>query len=434
MSFLSTRYFQLITHHFPFITIFLMQIQQFKELVSQAAGTLWSHKFRSFLTVLGVVIGTATTIAVSSIVSGMEQGFKEQIEQFGTNTAFVSRFKGGPRFSDLTEEERKRKPITYEDALALAELPLVEATSPVLRPDSLPPVVKYKDNQMQTSNVRGVWAAYARTRDVQLDTGRFFTDTEDEHKLPVCVIGFQVKEKLFSGYDPLGKEIAIGSKMFTIVGTTQQAKQGGMGGPSNDNIIYIPYNLMHTMYPGQEDNFVVMSAGAGNLDKMIDQVTEVLRRRRNVPSDQPDSFSINTASGIIDSFGGILKMVALIIIPITSVALLVGGIGVMNIMLVSVTERTKEIGIRRAIGARKVDIVTQFLLEAIALTGIGGLLGIALGFLVSGLLKLIKFPSSIPMVWVAIGFGASVAIGLIFGLYPAIKAARLDPIEALRYE
>jgi putative ABC transport system permease protein len=334
----------------------------------------------------------------------------------------------------LTEEERKRKPITYEDALAVSKLPLVEACSPVLRPDSLPPTVKYRDNQLQTSNVRGVWAAYERTRDIALDSGRFLTETEDEHKIPVCVIGFNVKDKLFSGYDPLGKEMAIGSKMFTVVGTLAQSKQGFGGGPNNDSVIFIPYSVMHTMYPGQEDHFITVSATSGNLDKMIDQVTELMRRRRNVPADQPDSFSINTPSGIIETFSGILKVVAFVIVPITSVALLVGGIGVMNIMLVSVTERTKEIGIRRAIGARKMDIVTQFLLEAMTLTGLGGLLGIGFGFAVSGILKVIKFPSAIPMMWVGIGFAVSVGIGLIFGMYPAVKAARLDPIEALRYE
>jgi putative ABC transport system permease protein len=409
--------------------------QQAKELLSQAMVTLWSHKFRSFLTVLGVVIGTATVIGVASLASGLEAGFKEQIEQFGTNVAFVSRLGGGPRHTDFTEEERQRKPITLEDAIALSQLPSAVAASPILRPPGIPPAVKFHNNEMKTPQVRGVWANYANTREVAIARGRFFNDTEDQHSVGVAIIGFDVAERLLSGYEPLDKEIQIGNKVFRVIGVLEKSKNilGG-GGPNADQMIMVPYNVMHAMYPMQDDHFVALGSRQGELDKLVDDARELMRRRRNVPYDKPDNFEINTPSGIQESFGKMLSMVAMIVIPIVSVALLVGGIGVMNIMLVSVTERTKEIGVRRAIGARRRDIILQFLLEASMLTGIGGVIGIVVGFLISTLLKFFSFPSKVPMVFVLIGFSVSVAIGLIAGLYPAFKASRLDPIEALRYE
>lgn len=413
----------------------MLQKQEIKELFSQAMVTLWTHKFRSFLTVLGVVIGTSTVIAVASLASGLEAGFKEQIEQFGTNVAFVSRLGGGPRHSDFTEEERKRKPITIEDAIALSQLPSVQAASPILRPSELPPVVKFRNNEVRTPQVRGVWAAYARTREVSIGSGRFFTESEDEHKIAVCVIGNNIAEKLLSGYEPLGKEILVGNKLFTVIGVLEKAKMA-VGGPPADSFVFVPYSVMKSMYPAQQDHFVALGAYPGKLEPLIDEATELLRRRRQVPADKPNSFDITTPSGIIQSFNSMLFMVSIIVIPLVSVALLVGGIGVANIMLVSVTERTKEIGVRRAIGARRADIVWQFLLEAMALTGLGGVVGIAFGFLISLLLNVLlpSLPSTVPMIWVVIGFSVSVAIGLVAGLYPAMKASRLDPIEALRYE
>jgi len=409
--------------------------QKIKELFTQSMVTLWSHKFRSFLTVLGVVIGTATTIAVASLASGLEAGFKEQIEQFGTNVAFVSKMGGGPRHSDFTEEERKRKPITIDDAIALSQLPAAFAASPIIRPPELPPVVKFHNNEVKTPQVRGVWASYANTREVAIASGRFFTDGEDEHHIPVCVIGYNIAEKLLSGYEPLGKEILVGNKVFTVIGVLEQAKTA-IGGPPIDSFVFIPYSVMKSIYPAQQEHFVALGAYPGQLDKLIDQATELLRRRRQVPANAPNNFDITTPSGIIESFNSILLMVSMIVIPLVSVALLVGGIGVANIMLVSVTERTREIGVRRAIGARRSDIVWQFLMEAMALTGLGGVVGIAFGFLISLLLNVLlpSLPSTVPLIWVAIGFSVSIAIGLIAGLYPAVKASRLDPIEALRYE
>ena len=410
---------------------------QAKELLSQALITLWSHKFRSFLTVLGVVIGTATVIGVASLASGLEAGFKEQIEQFGTNVAFVSRLGGGPRHSDLTEEERQRKPITLEDAIALSQLPSVNAASPILIPPALPPTVKFRGNEVRTPQLRGVWASYANTREVAIERGRFFTEVEDQHSVEVCIIGNEIADKLFPGYEPLEKDIQIGNKVFKVIGVLAKSKSpfGGGGGPA-DSLIFIPYSVMHAMYPMQVEHFVALGASQGQLDKMIDEARDLLRRRRQVPYDKPDSFVINTPSGIIETFNQFLLMISMIVIPIVSVALLVGGIGVMNIMLVSVTERTKEIGVRRAIGAKRSDIIWQFLLEASTLTGLGGIIGIAFGFLVSLLINLLlpSLPSRVPLIWVVIGFSVSVAIGLIAGIYPAFKASRLDPIEALRYE
>jgi putative ABC transport system permease protein len=409
--------------------------QQTKELLTQAMATLWSHKFRSFLTVLGVVIGTATVIGVASLAKGLEAGVKEQIEQFGSNVAFVSRFSPGPRNSDFTEEERKRKPITLDDAVALSQLPSAMAASPILRPPDLPPPVKFRNNEVRTPQVRGVWASYADTREVSIGRGRFFTETEDHHSVEVAVIGYDIAEKLFSGYEPLEKDIQVGNKVFRVIGVLEKAKSpfGNNNNPA-DSMIFIPYSVMHAMYPNQEDHFIALGAKQGDLDKLVDEATDLMRRRRQVPFDKPNSFEIRTPSGILESFNQTLAMVAMIVIPIVSVALLVGGIGVMNIMLVSVTERTKEIGVRRAIGARRADIILQFLLEASMLTGAGGIIGIIVGFLISILLNAVLMPSRVPLIYVFIGFSASVAIGLIAGLYPAFKAARLDPIEALRYE
>jgi putative ABC transport system permease protein len=319
--------------------------------------------------------------------------------------------------------------------VALSQLPSALAASPILVPPQLPPPVKFRNNEVRTPQVRGVWASYADTREVSIARGRFFTETEDHHSVGVAVIGHEIAEKLFTGYEPLDKEIQVGNKVFRVIGVLEKAKSPfGGGNTPADSFVFIPYGVMHAMYPNQDDHFVALGAKQGQLDKLVDEATDLMRRRRQVPFDKPNSFEITTPSGILESFNQMLAMVAIVAVSIVSVALLIGGIGVMNIMLVSVTERTKEIGVRRAIGARRADIILQFLLEASLLTGVGGIIGIVVGFLISLLLNALLMPSQVPLLFVFIGFSASVAIGLIAGLYPAFKASRLDPIEALRYE
>src|SRR5262249_8171820 len=347
----------------------------------------------------------------------------------------VSRWGGGPRHTDFTEEERKRKPITLEDAVELSKLPSALAASPILRPPGMPPAIKFRNNEVRTPQLRGVWASYANTPEVYMARGRSCTETEAQHSVEVADIGSEIQDKLFPGSEPLEKEIQIGNKVFRVIGVLEKSKSPfGSGGPPVDSLVFIPYNAMHAMYPMQDDHWGALGARQGQLDKLVDEATELMRRRRQVPFDKPNSFEINTPSGMLESFNKMLTMVALVVIPIVGVALLVGGIGVMNIMLVSVTERTKEIGVGPAVGGGRVDIILQFLLEASMLTGMGGIIGVILGFLVSLLLNMLKMPAQVPLIFVFIGFSVSVAIGLIAGIYPAFKASRLDPIEALRYE
>jgi len=421
-----------------------MHAQEIKENLLVALSTLQAHKFRSFLTVLGVVVGTMTVIAVSSVLTGLNARASDLIERFGPNVAFITKFEGGNvRFGRLSAEERMRKPITLEDARAISELPSVESVTPQIfsggffGPSLSRPVVKYRGQEASGPVIVGVWASYPNVRSVTLRAGRFFSESENRHKAPVCVIGHSVADSLFVNLEPLEKELEVEGHLFRVVGVLERSAGGLFGGDGGeDRMVLVPYDTLIKMHPEIEDNVILARARSGQLDRMIDEITEALRRRRNVPMNKPDNFYIGTSQAMLDTFRSITAVLALIVIPISGAGLLVGGVGVMNIMLVSVTERTKEIGIRRAVGARRSDIVWQFLIEAMSLTAAGGVIGIAVGVIISLILNklLPDIPSSVPLWSVAAGFGVSVAIGLIFGLWPAIKAARLHPIDALRYE
>ncbi len=405
-----------------------------------ALDTLRTHKFRSFLTVLGVFIGTTTVIMVASIIAGLDHQLVEAAEQFGTRVVWIYKLQMGTPHQ-LTREERLRKPLTYDDAQAIKEqCPDVEDVSLAifaqLEEFGLPPsTARYKGREMAGAQFMGVDANYLTISNGALADGRFFTSTDDLHRRDVVVIAANVVEQLFAHEDPVGKSIDVDGHSLEIVGTLHKFK-GFLGDSPDDRDIFVPYWTYKKFYPAAKDHFISALAARGRMDQAEDEIRGLLRRRRHVPPSDPDNFGISTAESFISDFRAIIGSVALVMVVISSIGLLVGGIGVMDIMLVSVTERTREIGVRKAVGARQRDIAWQFLLEAVALTGCGGLMGITFGWLLSLTIRIIvpNLPTTVPLWSVITGFAVSTGIGLFFGLWPALKAARLDPITALRYE
>ncbi len=414
--------------------------QNVRENLLLALDTLRTHKFRSSLTVLGVLIGTTTVIAVTSIMAGLDRQLVDVAEQFGTRTLWVYKLQlGAPH--RLTREERLRKPLSYEDAMAIKEqCPSVETVSVELFRQmtefGLPPVTaRYKGQDMLDALFVGVTADHLRLINATLGEGRFFTDSEDTHRRPVAVIGNSVRERFFAHEDPVGKTILVDGHNYEIAGTLTKFKSF-LGDDHNDKAIFIPYHSYQKAYPEAKDNFICVLVQPGRMDQARDEVSELLRRRRHVKPEEPDNFGISSAESVIGQFRQVIATVGLVMVVISSIGLLVGGIGVMNIMLVSVTERTREIGVRKAIGARRSDITWQFLLEAMTLTASGGVIGILAGWLISLAVRTFvpSLPSTVPLWSVVAGFSVATSVGLFFGLWPALKAARLDPISALRYE
>jgi len=401
-----------------------------------ALQTIRSHKLRAFLTVLGVIIGTGTIIGVSAILTGFDASITAVLRSFGPNSIIVFKFPVGFRVGNLSPEERTRKNLTYENAVHLRErCKSVEDVSAMLFPNRQTINAHYLGNDMYDVNLFGVEEGYARgSGQVDLHLGRFFTDEESHRRMPVAVIGQDIEKGLYANIDPIGKTINVDGHELLVIGTMLRPAASFFG--DTDTRILLPYGTLQKMYPNARENAIVVTAKDGQLPAALDEVRVVLRIDRRVPYDKPDTFALSTAEQMVSDFRQITAMTFLVMAVLSSIGLLVGGIGVMNIMLVSVTERTYEIGIRKAIGAKKADILIQFLLEAASLTGLGGIAGIVFGWVISLIARAVftSLPASVPA-WAAVtGIVVSVGIGLFFGIWPANKAARLDPVVALRYE
>ena len=403
----------------------------------QAFQTIYSHKFRSFLTVLGVFIGIVTVVLVASILTGMRGNIVKMVEEYGTNNIYVFHLNTGIRMGRPSRKEFQRKPLKIEFADVIRQrCPAVASIAYNIYPRYFSGSVKYQGTEYKDAQYLGVSPNYFETVNIEISQGRPISTADDDHRINNCVIGPEVAKALFPFSTPVGKEVILSGKAFIVVGVVAKRKASFFGESEEDNQIFIPCGTMQKLSPRDEWVLLTIRAKEGMLPKAQDQVETTLRTVRKLRAGEESDFSMSTSDSLITQFDSITAAIGLITIAISSIGLMVGGIGVMNILLVSVRERTREIGVRKAIGAKKRDITVQFLIEAMTLTGVGGVAGIVaaatLGFLIS--LVFPTIPAVIPMWAVVTAFMLSVFIGLLFGVWPATRAARLDPIECLRYE
>ncbi|HET7104756.1 MAG TPA: ABC transporter permease [Terracidiphilus sp.] len=413
---------------------------QSRESVKMAVTTLKANRMRSALTILGIVIGVTTVITISSVINGLNNRVNEFVSSLGTNVIWVFHMPViGVR---PTAEMLARKKLTMDDVYALRKLPHVVAVNGAFQHTAQFRVgdvsVKYNGKKVSGAILEGDTAAVSDVNDITLLQGRMFTDDEDMRAAHVCVLGYDTWQKLFGDQQVVGKEVAVETGLYTVIGVMDKLKQPFAGGKNpQDNKIYFPINTFHNLHPEDLGLWVsVKYDDPKNKSLVQEEVRELLRVRRKVRVEQPDDFEIFGPDSLTKLWSQLTGGLVLFMIAVSSVGLMVGGVGVMNIMLVSVTERTREIGVRKAIGATRMNLLTQFTTEAVTLCAIGGIIGVLAGAVFTWVVYLlpIGLPATLSALWVTIGFTVSCAIGLLFGIYPAWRAANLDPIEALRYE
>ncbi len=418
-----------------------MRLSDSKESIRLAFDTLRKNKLRSGLTVLGISIGISTVILISSAINGLNTNIDQFVRSLGTNDLWLFQYE--PFGNRPTTEELNRKKLTYEDGLAIRKLPYVAAVDPELTYQNFQTglgsvSIKHGTHKIQNTILNGSTSAVKDVQDIELLEGRMWTQQEEDRSSNVVVLGHDAAADLFPGESPIGKDIDCEGNIFTVIGVLDvQPQPFGSGRNTQDNSAYFPLTTFRKIHPEIKDFWIVVKYDdPAHKALVIEEVRELLRVRRNVRVEQDDNFAIFGPDSLTRLWNSLTGGLFLFMVAVSSVGLMVGGVGVMNIMLVSVTERTREIGIRKAIGATKRNILLQFTLEAVTLCAVGGLLGILAGSLFTLILHFaVSFlHAALSMTWVGIAFGVSCIIGLVFGIYPAWKAAAMDPIEALRYE
>jgi putative ABC transport system permease protein len=412
------------------------------EIIKMALDSIRSNKFRSILTVLGIVVGVMTAIIVASILTGMRNSIVSIIEEYGTNNIYAFHLTTG--FGPPDRSERSRKPLTVEDAEAIKNQSSAIEDIALIAPqigsfgDGFDDNLIYEGKNYRWALTDGVSANYDKIANVSLREGRFITETDDQDRRNVIVIGVNCADALFPDERTgiVGRVVRMNGQQWEIIGVLEKRKAGFFGENEEDRKVFLPYRTARKVAPQRNFLLQIIQAKSGRVKEALQDAEGILRQRREVKFDAANDFDIKTADKFIEQFDSITGMIGGVAIAISCLGLLVGGIGVMNIMLVSVTERTKEIGIRKAIGATSSAIILQFLLEAMTLTFFGGIVGVILAVGISNLVMVLvpSLPASVPAWAVILGLVVSIGVGLVFGVLPARKAAKLDPIEALRYE
>jgi putative ABC transport system permease protein len=400
------------------------------EAVGMGLQSIRAYKMRAFLTILGVVMGIMTVTGMSSIVAGLNANVSQSLAKIGSSTIFIRPFAPGERVDD--DEWRRRKAITLDEVEAISKKPAVAAIAPIqlVSVDT----VKYGTDQARDVQVLGTTPEYEEVHESYVEKGRFISQQDVNRGAQVAVIGTDIADALFPFVEPVDKQISLDGRRFTVIGVLN--RKGKFLWMTMDNYVLIPVNSLQKQ--DRRFNFMVANmkaASPAQIDRAIDEATEAMRRVRRLKFMQKNNFAVFAQDTFTNLYQQLTGGIYMVMIAISSIGLLVGGVGVMNIMLVTVTERTREIGVRKALGATKRDILWQFLTEAMTLTGAGGIIGILIGAVAALLINTFSpFPAVIQPTWVIVAFSTAMAVGLTFGLWPAAKAARLDPIEALRYE